>query len=85
MNISRTGAWLALLACSAVALAAGVPDFSGQWKQNAAKSRNLGMMASVQQTLTITQTAAELKLVEASDFQGQKSGRTLRYDLAGAP
>ena len=37
------------------------------------------------QTITITQTAAELKLAEASDFQGQKSQRSVRYDLKGAP
>ena len=83
----KAGARLALFALLALAsvAAAGAPDFSGQWKLNAAKSTNLGMMAAVQQTLTITQTPAELKLVEASDFQGQKSGRTVRYDLKGAP
>jgi hypothetical protein len=88
MNMSKAGARMAqfvLLALSSVALAAGAPDFSGEWKLNAAKSSNLGMMAAVQQTVTITQTPAEMKLVEASDFQGQKSGRTLRYDLKGAP
>jgi hypothetical protein len=88
MNISKLGARLApfaLLALAGVAGAAGAPDFSGQWKLNAAKSTNLGMMAAVQQTVTITQTATELKLSEASDFQGQKSGRSLRYDLKGAP
>ena len=26
-----------------------------------------------------------MKLVEASDFQGQKTGRKVRYDLAGKP
>jgi hypothetical protein len=83
--MSKAGACLALITYCAVALAAGVTDFSGQWKLNAAKSTNLGMMAAIQQTLVITQTATELKLVEASDFQGQKSGRTLRYDLQGAP
>jgi len=85
MNISKAGTVLALLAFSSLAVAAGAPDFSGQWKLNAARSTNLGMMAAVQQTLTITQTKAELTLVEASDFQGQKSGRTLRYDLKGTP
>jgi hypothetical protein len=88
MNRSKVRARLAqfvLFAVGGIALAAGVPDFSGEWKLNAAKSSNLGMMAAVQQTVTITQTPAEMKLVEASDFQGQKSGRTLRYDLKGAP
>ena len=78
-------AQFAMFALTSVALAAGAPDFSGQWKLNAAKSTNLGMMAAVQQTVSITQSPAEMKLVEASDFQGQKSGRTLRYDLKGAP
>jgi hypothetical protein len=78
-------AQLVLFVIGSVALAADAPDFSGVWKLNAAKSSNLGMMAAVQQTVTITQAPAEMKLVEASDFQGQKSGRTLRYDLKGAP
>jgi hypothetical protein len=85
MNLSKAGAMLALITSCAVALAAGVTDFSGQWKLNAARSTNLGMMAAIQQTQTITQTPTELRLVEASDFQGQKSGRTLRFDLKGAP
>jgi len=88
MNMSKAGArmaQIAMLALAGIALAAGAPDFSGEWKLNAAKSSNLGMMAAVQQTVSITQTAAEMKLVEASDFQGQKSGRSLRYDLKGAP
>ncbi len=88
MKRSMHGARLAqfaMFALTSVALAAGAPDFSGQWKLNAAKSTNLGMMAAVQQTVSITQSPAEMKLVEASDFQGQKSGRTLRYDLKGAP
>jgi hypothetical protein len=88
MNMSKAGARVAqfaMFALASVALAAGAPDFSGEWKLNAAKSTNLGMMAAVQQSVTITQSPAELKLVEASDFQGQKSSRSLRYDLKGAP
>lgn len=88
MKMSKAGgrmAQFAMLALAGIALAAGAPDFSGEWKLNAAKSSNLGMMSAVQQTLSITQTPAEMKIVEASDFQGQKSSRSLRYDLKGAP
>ena len=88
MNRSKAGvrlAQFAMFVLAGAALAAGAPDFSGEWKLNAARSANLGMMAAVQQSVTITQTPTEMKLVEASDFQGQKSGRTLRYDLKGGP
>jgi hypothetical protein len=68
-----------------LAFAAGAPDFTGTWLINPAKSQNLGMMAAVRQTITITQTGTEMTLAEASDFQGQKSERTVRYDLGGKP
>jgi hypothetical protein len=76
-----------LLACAltvASALAAGKPNFAGVWKMNPALGQNMGMMGSMQQTLTIKQSAKELTITEASDFQGQKSSRTVRYDLKGA-
>jgi hypothetical protein len=79
------GVLAATLAWGSLAVAAGPPDFTGTWQINPAKSQNLGMMAAVKQTITIRQTAAEMTLAEASDFQGQKSERTVRYDLKGAP
>ena len=83
LRATLAAAWLAC--ASLVAHAAGVPDFSGTWQINPAKSQNLGMMAAVKQTLTIRQSATEMTLLEASDFQGQKSERTVRYDLKGTP
>lgn len=68
-----------------IAAADAPANFAGTWKFNAARGENLGMMASIQQTQTIQQTKAELSIAESSDFQGQKSSRTLRYDLTGAP
>ena len=89
MTSIRIGAGRMLLATAlawaSLAAAAGAPDFTGTWQINPAKGQNLGMMAAVKQTVTITQTANELKIAEASDFQGQKSERAVRYDLEGAP
>lgn len=84
-HVSGPLAALALGLASLATLAAGAPDFSGTWQINPAKSENLGMMAAVKQTITITQSAAEMKLAETSDFQGQKTERSVRYDLKGAP
>lgn len=85
---SRAGTALLSLALGLVSLAAhaaGAPDFSGTWQINPAKSENLGMMSAVKQTLVVTQSAGELKIAETSDFQGQKTERSVRYDLKGAP
>lgn len=81
MLLAAALAWASL----ATAMAAGVPDFTGTWQLDPAKGQNLGMVAAIKQTITITQTATELKIAEASDFQGQKSERMVRYDLKGAP
>lgn len=75
----------ALATLSLAAAAAGAPNFAGTWQINPVKSENLGMMAAVKQTLVITQSAGELKIAETSDFQGQKTERSVRYDLKGAP
>jgi hypothetical protein len=72
-----------LALASTVVLAASPTDFSGDWRLNTAKGENLGMMSAMQQTLKIKQTAKEVVIEEAADFQGQKSGRTIRYDLGG--
>jgi hypothetical protein len=80
----------AMLMALAVALpqvapaADAVPNFSGTWKLNAARGENLGMMSAMQQTLTIAQTATAMTVKEASDFQGQKSSREVKFDLTGA-
>ena len=83
-NIAGRVLLAAALAWSSLAMAAGTTDFTGTWQFNAAKGQNLGMMGAINQTITIKQSATEMTLVEASDFQGKKSGRTVRYDLGGA-
>ncbi len=75
-----------LLMAVATAVASDpVPDFSGTWKLDPARGENLGMMSALQQTVVITQSKEALTLNEATDFQGQKSSREVRYDLSGAP
>jgi hypothetical protein len=59
------------------------PDFSGTWVLNTAKGQNLGMMASLQDSLRISQTPTELIIQDTSTFQGQQNTRELRYDLNG--
>jgi hypothetical protein len=58
-------------------------DFSGSWLMNVSKSKNIGMMSSMQITLTIKQTANELVVSEFSKFNGQERMRELHYDLSG--
>jgi hypothetical protein len=58
-------------------------DFSGTWVLNVSKSKNLGMMASMQITLKIEQTQNSLKVLETSKFNGQEQTRELHYDLTG--
>lgn len=83
-SIIRAVLGAALAGAAVLAQAAGSPDFTGTWLINPAKSENLGMMAQIKQTIGIKQTAKEMTLAETSDFQGQKSERTVRYDLKGA-
>ncbi|HNR23188.1 MAG TPA: hypothetical protein PKL49_09205 [Steroidobacteraceae bacterium] len=86
MNRVATCLLSAILCGALPAFAADAPtNFAGTWKLDTARGENLGMMAAMQQTLVITQSSAQLVLREASDFQGQKSEREVRYDLSGAP
>ncbi len=68
-----------LLGLSALA----APDFSGTWVMNVSKSRNLGMMSSMQITLKIEQTQSFLKVIETTKFYGKNQVRELHYDLTG--
>jgi len=63
--------------------AQSTPNFSGTWVLNTAKSKNLGMMAALEDTLTISQTPTALVIKDDSSFQGQKDSREVRYDLTG--
>jgi hypothetical protein len=67
--------------CGLSALAAS--DFSGTWVMNVSKSKNLGMMASMQITLKIEQTQNSLKVIETTNYNGQDQVRELHYDLTG--
>jgi ABC-type enterochelin transport system substrate-binding protein len=61
------------------------PVFSGTWVLNTAKSQNLGMMAALEDAVTISQTPTRLVITDTSSFQGQKNTRELQYDLTGKP
>ena len=58
-------------------------DFSGTWSLNVSKSKNIGMMSTMQITLKIKQTANELVVSEIAKFNGQEQTRELHYDLSG--
>jgi hypothetical protein len=67
-----------------LSLSAQAPaNFAGTWVLNTAKGKNLGMMASLQDTVQISQTATELVVRHSSSFQGQPNTRELRYALDG--
>jgi hypothetical protein len=72
----------ALLSLSGIT-AVAAPVFSGTWVMNAAKGKNLGMMATMQITLKIEQKQNSLKVLETSKFNGQEQTRELNYDLTG--
>ena len=65
--------------------AQAAPDFSGTWVLNTSKGENLGMVAAVQETLTVTQTAEQLSVQHVVVFQGKESTRAVNYDLNGEP
>ena len=75
---------LAFLA-GGMALVAAAPDFSGTWVFDAAKSKTVGMMAGMQSTLTIKQTAASMTITTVSKFNNEEQTRETRYDLTAKP
>lgn len=76
---------LAVLVVFVLGVSAANPrDFSGTWVFNAAKSTNVGMMASAQYTSTIKQTTKSLTVKDDTVFNGQKQSHETRYDLTGA-
>jgi hypothetical protein len=77
---------ISLVVCAATLVQAESPtNFAGTWVLNAGRSQNLGMMSTLQTTLTIAQTATEIVIKDQSSFQGQQSTRELHYDLTGKP
>lgn len=75
----------AVICSLAVGVAEAAPNFSGTWTLNPAKGANLGMMAAVQETITVAQTADKLTVEHAATFQGDTTKRTVNYDLTGKP
>src|SRR5450755_3947547 len=73
-----------LAVSSLIALGAlAAPDFTGTWVMNVSKSKNLGMMSSMQIALKIEQTQNSLKVIETTKYNGQDQVRELHYDLTG--
>ncbi len=64
--------------------AGNAPDFTGKWFFNAAKSKNIGMMAGAEYTSTIKQSDKLLTVQDDTVFNGQKQSHETRYDLSGA-
>lgn len=84
--IHRPASLLSLVASlllSATALAAGPPDFSGNWKLNTDKGQNLGMVKAVSEKVAVKQTPEKLTLDFSTTFMMKTSQRQVTYDLTG--
>ena len=68
-----------------IAQAQTPPSFAGTWVFNPARSQNVGMMASMDDTSTIVQTPAQLTITDHARMQGEESTRETRIDLTGKP
>ena len=74
----------ALLMSVAVAVAAATPpDLSGSWVLNAAKSRNLGMMSTMDYAVEIKQTSDALSVKDTTQMMGQTQEQETHYPLNG--
>jgi len=65
------------------ALAVPPADFSGTWTLNPNKSRNLGMMSSMEYESTITQSADTLTISDKTTMMGKTQNQETRYALNG--
>lgn len=83
--LSRLAATVLLCAAALAATAQSLPDFSGTWVLDTSKGRNLGMVAAIQETVVISQSADQLVASHTTTFMGDTSERTVTYDLAGKP
>ena len=79
------GVFCVALAVAAAAQAQTHPNFSGTWTFNPGRSQNIGMMASMEDAVTIVQTPALLTITERARMQDQDSTRELHFDLGGKP
>src|ERR1700756_5686320 len=60
-------------------------SIAGKWTFQPAQSKNVGMMSSMTIETTVTQTATEMTVDDASIFNGQKDTQHTVYDLEGKP
>ena len=80
----RKFALLSSLLLVSSAFAAPPADFSGTWTLNAAKSKNLGMMSSMEYESSITQSAEALTIRDRTSMMGQSQDQETRYALNGS-
>jgi hypothetical protein len=83
MRCHRSIALIVMVVFATALSAQKPPSFVGTWVLSTAKSKNLGMMAALKDTVTISQNAGELTIHDKSSFQGQENAREIRYDLTG--
>src|SRR5262245_41420581 len=76
-------AGVGVICFAAIGQAQTPPSFSGTWTFNPTRSLNIGMMASMEDTVTIVQTPTQLTIADRARMQGQDSTRELRFDLSG--
>ena len=76
----------ALTLMMSLGVAAAAPaDFSGSWVLNASKSKNLGMMATMDYASDIQQTADALSVKDTTQMMGQAQTQETHYLLNGTP
>lgn len=86
MNVSRVALVLVMgttMASYSMTLvrAQATTNFAGSWVFNPARSQNIGMMASMEDTVTIAQTPTRLTVTDRARMQGQDSLRDTQFDL----
>ncbi|GMU74831.1 MAG: hypothetical protein AMXMBFR45_03220 [Gammaproteobacteria bacterium] len=74
---------IAGLLLATAAVAAGPPDFSGNWTLNTDKGQNLGMVKAVSEKVAVKQTPEKLTLDFSTTFMMKTSQRQVTYDLTG--
>jgi hypothetical protein len=67
------------------AFAAKRSDFSGPWRFNPEKGKNIGMMAQMKMIQTIEQSDSSLDVTTHTTFQGRDEDSKTHLDLTGKP
>lgn len=81
----RFSSLLIVMSFAAMAVAHAAADFAGTWTLNTKKGQNLGMVAAIQESIAVAQTAEKLTIDFTSTFQGNTTKRQVVYDLTGKP